>query len=236
MIRVAATADVHYGEGSVRGLGRQWQSIGEDADVLLIAGDFTSHGRAEEAELLARELEELAVPVVSVLGNHDYHSGEEKEIRDVLEQARVRVLDGEAVTLDIGGTRVGIAGIKGFGGGFVGAAGAEFGENEMKAFIRHTRSEVERFASALAELEGDVRIGLLHYSPIEATLEGEHPALFPFLGTYMLADELDRAGVDIAFHGHAHAGAEEGTTPGGIPVRNVAQQVIGAPFKIYTLE
>ena len=132
--------------------------------------------------------------------------------------------------------RVGVAGTKGFGGGFRGAHGSDFGEPEMKAFVGHTKMLSDRLERSLTGLDTDLRIALLHYAPIEATLEGERLEIYPFLGSYLLAEAVDNAGADLVLHGHAHHGAEKGRTPGGIPVRNVAQPVIRHAYNIYTLD
>jgi len=226
VIRIAAVGDLHYGEGSNEILRPSLQHLQDRADLLLLAGDLTRCGGPEEVKILADELRGLPIPVVTVLGNHDYHAGREDEVRRILEGARVRVLEGEATTIDVDGVRVGIAGTKGFGGGFRGAHGSDFGEPEMKAFVGHTKMLSDRLERALAGLDADLRIALLHYSPIEATLEGERLEIYPFLGSYLLAEAVDNAGADLALHGHAHHGAEKGRTPAGIPVRNVAQQMM----------
>lgn len=235
MIRIAAVGDLHYGVGSADLLRPSLQHLPERADLFLLAGDLTRCGGTDEIEVLANDLRGLPIPVVAVLGNHDYQSDREDEVRDVLEAAEVRVLEGEAVTLTVNGTSVGVAGTKGFGGGFRGAHGTDFGEPEMKAFVGHTKMLSDRLERALTGLRADYRIALLHYSPIEATLEGERLEIYPFLGSYLLAQAIDNVGADIVFHGHAHNGSEKGRTPAGIPVRNVAQPVIRHAYKIYTL-
>jgi Icc-related predicted phosphoesterase len=235
MIRIAAVGDLHYGVGSADILRPSLQHLPERADLLLLAGDLTRCGGTDEIEVLANDLRGLPLPVVGVLGNHDYQSDREDQVRDVLENAGVRVLEGEAVTLNVNGSTVGVAGTKGFGGGFRGAHGTDFGEPEMKAFVGHTKMLSDHLERALTSLRTDYRIALLHYSPIEATLEGERLEIYPFLGSYLLAQAIDNVGADIVFHGHAHNGAEKGRTPAGIPVRNVAQPVIRHAYKVYTL-
>jgi Icc-related predicted phosphoesterase len=201
------------------------------------AGDLTRWGKPEEVQVLADELRGLPVPMIAVLGNHDYHCGREAEVRRVLEGAGVRVLEGEGTTVDVDGVRVGIAGTKGFGGGFRGAHGSDFGEPEMKAFVGHTKMLSDRLEKALTGLDtADLRIALLHYSPIEATLEGERLEIYPFLGSYLMAEAVDNAGADLVVHGHAHHGSEKGRTPASIPVRNVAQPLIRHAYNIYTLD
>jgi Icc-related predicted phosphoesterase len=236
VIRVAAVADVHFGTESHGMLRPKLEHLRERADLLLIGGDLTRCGGPAEAQVLADELRGLPVPVVAVLGNHDYEANREAEVRVRLESAGVRVLEGEGVTLQINGLRVGIAGTKGFGGGFRGAHGSDFGEPEMKAFVGHTKLLADRLGKSLAALDTDLRIALLHYSPVEETLVGERLEIYPFLGSYLLAEAIDGAGADLVLHGHAHRGTERGQTPGGIPVRNVAQPVIEHAYNVYTLE
>ena len=232
-VRVAALGDPHAGVDTVGFLRPALADVAAHAEVLLIAGDLTRHGDPDEAAVLAGEVCELGVPVVAVLGNHDHDGDQEDKVRAVMEDAGVVVLEGESTVLDIGGTRVGIAGAKGFGGGFRGACGTEFGEREMKAFMGHTRAVAERLADALESLDADVRIVLLHFSPVPETLVGERLEIYPFLGSHLLADAVDRSGADLVVHGHAHGGSEKGTTPGGVPVRNVSQPVIGSAYRVF---
>jgi len=231
LIRVAAVGDVHFGTDTPGLLRPHLEAAAGDMDLLLLAGDLTRRGQPAEARLLAEELRGLSVPVVAVLGNHDYHHGAEREVAAVLEAAGVRVLEGDHTVVPVRGQLVGVAGVKGFGGGFAGVCATEFGEPEMKAFAASARLAGEALARALAGLACDVRIALLHYSPVEATLAGEPAALWPFLGSYLLAEAVDAGGAALAVHGHAHSGsAEVGMTPGGVPVRNVARPVIRQPF------
>ncbi|MFN2465458.1 MAG: metallophosphoesterase [Candidatus Dormibacteria bacterium] len=235
MIRVAAVADIHCGLESGGEFLAHAEALQADADVLLFAGDMTRHGDPAEAAVLARDLQELALPRVAVLGNHDYHSDKQVEIRAILEAAGVQVLEGETTVLQVAGHDLGIAGMKGFGGGFTGASGSAFGEPEMKAYYHHTEALAAQFEESLHGLRGDVRVALLHYSPVRDTCEGERPEIFPFLGSYLFADAIDRVPVDLVLHGHAHAGSEEGATAGGVPVRNVAQMVIRKPYAVFEL-
>jgi Icc-related predicted phosphoesterase len=205
------------------------------ADVLLLAGDLTNLGNQAQADVLVGELRDLPLPVVAVLGNHDYHAEAPDTVRRALEAVGVIVLEGEAVTLEIGGTRIGIAGAKGFGGGFPGACGHRFGEPEMKAFMQLTEDAARLLECNLRELEADHRIALVHYAPVKDTLAGERLEIYPFLGAYQLGEAIDRGGADLVVHGHAHHGAEKGLTPGGVPVRNVAMPLIKRPYAIYTL-
>ncbi|MFD3544675.1 metallophosphoesterase [Streptomyces sp. NPDC058655] len=238
MIRVAAVGDIHLGPGSAGTLRPAFDSLGDCADLLLLAGDLTRHGTREEARIVAGEVAELGVPVVAVLGNHDYQSDQEEAVAQELTAAGVHVLEGTGIALDIDGTRVGVAGTKGFCGGFAGRSGSEFGEPEMKAFIRYTRTCADGLEKALRELQedgSDLRIALTHFSPVSDTLAGEPLEIYPFLGSYLLAEAMDGAGADLAVHGHAHAGAEHGMTAGGVRVRNVAMPVIDRAFAVYHL-
>jgi Icc-related predicted phosphoesterase len=233
VIRVAAVGDLHVGIDSAGRLAPRLAGLADHADLFLLAGDLTQRGRPEEAKVLAEELGGVQVPTVAVLGNHDYHADEQDEVTEILERAGVRVLEGEAVVLEVGGRRVGIAGSKGFGGGFAGASASEFGEPEMKAFVGHTRTLAGRLERALAGLRADRRIVLLHYSPVAETLSGEPREIFAFLGSYLLAEAVDRVGADLVLHGHAHRGSRDGSTPGGVPVRNVAAPVIGRAYEVF---
>lgn len=238
MIRVAAVGDIHLNASNRGRLRPHLEAVGSRADLLLLAGDLTCLGNAAEAEVVAEELAPAVdqLPVFAVLGNHDYESDEEVAVAGILGRAGIRVLEGDADSLDVAGVRVAVAGGKGFGGGFVGASAGEFGEPEFKAFARQGRLAGERLRSSLRTLSADATFVLLHYSPIAATLEGERPELYPFLGSHHLADAVDEAGVDLVVHGHAHAGCETGTTPGGAAVRNVAQPVLGRPYAVYGVE
>ena len=233
MITIAAAADLHFGLDSAGSFRAVLEDLESSADLLLLAGDLTNYGDPAEARVFASEIAGLDLPVVTVLGNHDYHGGAESEIRSILEHAGVTVLEGESFSVSCDGGTVAVAGIKGFGGGFAGASAADFGEPEMKQFVAHTKAAAESIERTLSSLDGDVKVALLHYSPIEDTLKGERLEIYPFLGSYLLAEAVDRAGADIVLHGHAHTGAERGTTPGGIPVRNVAQTVLGHPYALY---
>ena len=236
MIRIAAVGDVHVGADSRGRLGPSLAEAAACADVLLIAGDLTRVGVLEEAQVLAEELQAVDVPVVAVLGNHDHHAGRPDEVAGALSASGVRVLEGDATVIDVRGSSLGIAGVIGFGGGFVGRSASEFGEPEMKAFVRRTIESAHRLEAALVGLDTDARVALMHYSPVADTLGREPLEIHPFLGSYLLAEAVDRAGADLVVHGHAHRGSERGMTPGGVKVRNVAQPVIGAPFRVYELE
>ncbi|MCT9933464.1 metallophosphoesterase [Planotetraspora sp. A-T 1434] len=234
-LRIAAVADIHLGE-DVRGHYRKkLEGIEQRAEVLLVGGDLTRHGTVQEGRVVAEELRDLPIPVVAVLGNHDYHSDANKEIIEVLRDAGITVLDDDSTVVPLDGLRLGVAGGKGFGGGFAGKCASEFGEPETKAFVRHTREIAERWRLALKGLEADHKVVLSHYSPVKDTLTGEPPEIYPFLGSYLLAEAADAEGADLFVHGHAHAGTEKGMTPGGIRVRNVALPVIEHAYVVYCL-
>jgi Icc-related predicted phosphoesterase len=236
VIRVAAVGDVHVGVDSAGRLAPRLVGLADHADLFLLAGDLTHRGRPEEAKVLAEELRGVGVPTVAVLGNHDYHSDEQDAVTEVLEEAGIRVLEGAAVVVEVRGRRLGIAGSKGFGGGFAGASASDFGEPEMKAFVGHTKALAGRLERALGGLRADRRIALLHYSPVAETLAGEPREIHAFLGSYLLAEAVDRAGADLVLHGHAHRGSRTGTTPGGVPVRNVAAPVIGRAYEVFRFD
>lgn len=232
-IRVAAVGDLHV-EPEVSGDWRQaLEPVSDQADALLLAGDLTQGGTAEEAAALAAALAEVAIPVFAVLGNHDLDACHSDWLRRILERAHVCVLEGDAAALDVRGHTLGIAGTIGFGGGFLGAEAADFGEAEMKSFVGRSRRLADSLEAALASLDAEVRIALTHYAPVADTLQGERREIHPFLGSHFLGTAIDATGADLALHGHAHLGCEEGKTPGGVIVRNVAQPVIRAPYRVF---
>jgi len=236
MIHVAAVGDVHFGPDAAGTLRPHFEHLPERADVLLLAGDLTRVGAPDEARALADELDGVGLPVVAVLGNHDYHCDRADEVRRILEGVGVSVLEGDSVVVPVNGSTLGVAGTKGFGGGFVGACGSEFGEPEMKAFMAHSRCLAERLERALSGLDTDVRVALLHYAPCPDTLLGERLEIYPFLGCYLLGEAVDRGGATLTVHGHAHRGTERGLTAGGHHVRNVAQPVIGHAYRLFCLD
>lgn len=236
MVRIAAVGDLHLGVDSGGLLAPELEGLSDKADLFLYAGDATRHGDPAEAEVFAGEMAGVAIPKVAVLGNHDYHSDQQELVAKHLEQASFTVLECDATEFRVGDVTVGIAGTKGFGGGFRDACGSDFGEPEMKAFVRHSKQIADAFAIKLEEVSyADVTVALMHYAPIPETLEGEKPEIFPFLGSYFLEDAIDAAGADIALHGHAHVGAETGATAGGTPVHNVAHPVIRSAYRIFEL-
>jgi Icc-related predicted phosphoesterase len=236
VIRIAAVGDVHFAEDMLGRFSSQWARLAERADVFLLAGDLTNIGSRRQAEALAEELSIVTIPKVAVLGNHDYHYGEPDAVRESLEAVGVNVLEGDALTLRIGERTLGIAGVKGFGGGFTGACGHDFGEPEMRSFMRATEHSAQRLEKALLGLRTDFKVAMTHYSPVKDTLAGERLEIYPFLGAFQLAEAIDRGQAHLAVHGHAHHGAERGITPRGVPVRNVAMALIKQPYGLYCLD
>lgn len=237
-LRVAATADVHYGKQSKGKLQEMFDVVTREADVLLMCGDLTDYGLPEEAELLAADIRaHLRIPVLAVLGNHDFESGHPEAVTKVMEAAGVRMLDGEAA--EIGG--VGFAGVCGFGGGFGRRMLNAWGEPLIKSFVQEAIDQALRLEQALTQLTGDRRIVLLHYAPISGTVEGESPEIFPFLGSTRLEEPINRFRVSAVFHGHAHNGTAESATMSQIPVFNVAVPLLQRdnaaqqPFRVFEL-
>ncbi|SCL65744.1 metallophosphoesterase family protein [Micromonospora peucetia] len=235
VIRIAAVGDVHLDKDVVGRFRPALDELPEHADVLLLAGDLTRHGTESEARCVATEFGGLGVPVVTVLGNHDHQCDQVPQVVKVLKDAGITVLEGDGIVLDCPGGRLGVAGVKGFGGGFAGRCASDFGEPEMKAFVGTTTQSADALSAALRGLDCDVLVALTHYSPVPDTLAGEPLEIYPFLGSYQLGQAIDSAPTALALHGHAHAGTERGTTPGGVRVRNVAHPVIKQAYSIFHL-
>ena len=217
-MRVAATADLHFTPARFSTLHDQLNRVRDEADVFVLAGDLTNFGRPDEMEPLLNVLVRLRLPVIAVLGNHDFESGREVELMRMLTQEGIKVLDGSAYERD----GVGFAGTKGFVGGFGRGVLTAFGEPEIKTFVRASIDEALKLERAMSQLRTKKRVVVLHYAPIAATVEGEAHEIYPFLGTSRLAEVIDRHGADLVVHGHAHNGKCDGKTAGGIAVHNVA--------------
>ncbi|SCL39169.1 Predicted phosphoesterase [Micromonospora rhizosphaerae] len=235
MIRIAAVGDVHMDEDVVGRFRPALEELPDCADVLLLAGDLTRHGTESEARCVAREFGGLGVPVITVLGNHEHQCDQVPQVVKVLEDVGITVLEGTGTVLECAGGRLGVAGVKGFGGGFAGRCASDFGEPEMKSFVRTTNESAEALGKALRGLDCDLLVSLTHYSPVPDTLAGEPLEIYPFLGCYQLGQAIDSAPTALALHGHAHHGTERGTTPGGVRVRNVAHPVIKQAYSIFHL-
>ena len=223
-MRIAATADLHFSPQSYDRIREQMNRVRDEADLLILAGDLTNYGRPQEMESLLNALVRIRVPIVAVLGNHDYESDQQEELMRMMTAEGVKVLDGTGYERD----GVGFAGTKGFIGGFGRGVLTAFGEREIKTFVQAAIDEALKLERALSQLRVEKRIVVLHYSPIAATVKGEAPEIFPYLGTSRLAEVVDRHGADFVVHGHAHHGAPDGVTVGGIPVHNVALGLLQA--------
>jgi Icc-related predicted phosphoesterase len=217
-VRIAAIGDLHCTKTSTGHLRAVFQHLEGRADVLLLCGDLTDYGLPEEAHLLAKELSVVKVPILGVLGNHDFHSGHVDEVVKILEEGGVKILDGDSTVL----YGLGFAGVKGFCGGFGRGTLGPWGEPAIKTFVKEALDEALKLESALARLRTERRVALLHYAPIRETVEGEPMEIFSFLGCSRLEEPLERWPVTVAFHGHAHRGSLEGKTRVGTPVYNVA--------------
>lgn len=227
IVRLAAVGDLHCTR-TAQGMYHPFlSSVGEHADILLLCGDLTDYGTPEEAQVLAKELTTaVKIPMVGVLGNHDYESGQQEEVRKILTDTGIDLLDGGSCEIH----GVGFAGVKGYIGGFGRSTLGAWGESGIKGIVREALDEALKLESALARLRTQHRIAILHYSPIQATVVGEPEFIFPFLGTSRLEEPLLRHPVSAVFHGHAHRGSLEGRTISGAPVYNVALPLLRAKF------
>ena len=226
-LRIAAVGDIHVKKTGQGGLQPLFAKATESADVILLCGDLTDYGAPEEARVLARDVTTyLRIPAIGVLGNHDFETGKQEEIKQILVDAGVTMLDGDVA--EIGG--VGFAGVKGFGGGFGRRSLGAWGEEIIKRFVHETIEEALKLEAALARLRTHQKIAVLHYAPIQATVEGEPPEIIAFLGSTRLEEPIDRYRVSTVFHGHAHHGSLEGKTKGGANVYNVAMPLLKKKF------
>ena len=223
-MRIAAVADLHVRAGDEERVRGMFATVHEEADVLVLAGDLTDHGRPGETESLVRGLHEVGVPVVAVLGNHDHEAGNERDMMRMLGSSGIHILDRRRPTAIVDG--IGFAGVKGFGGGYGQRLVRGFGEDSLKAFVSASVVEAEALRSALLSLTTTTKVAVLHYSPIEATIEGETRDIWSFLGTSRLEAAIDEGHASLCIHGHAHHGALEGATARGAPVRNVSLPVL----------
>ncbi|MBJ7413681.1 MAG: metallophosphoesterase [Phenylobacterium sp.] len=228
-LRLAAIGDLHVGENAERPYRDLFAKISQEADVLALCGDLTNFGKTSEAEILAEDLRVCTIPVVGVLGNHDYECGQPSEVSRILHEAGMKVLDGEALEIE----GVGFAGCKGFIGGFGRHMLSAFGEPEIKAFVQASVDENLKLESSLRMLRNERIVVVTHYAPVQETLEGEPPEIFAFLGSARMGETIDRFdGVTCAIHGHAHRGVHEGRTARGVPVYNVARPILNRDLGI----
>ena len=236
-VRVAAAGDIHVRETNAEQVGEAFRAIAAEADLILLAGDLTTHGEPGQAAFLADACEGLELPpVAAVLGNHDHHCARAQELTAALEDAGIAVLDRSSRVYEIGGVEVGVVGAKGFVGGFAGSHLPDFGEPLLRQVYRETSEEVEAIRAGLvAVAHCPVRIVLLHYAPVEDTLAGEPPGIHTFLGSSRLADPIREHEPDLVLHGHAHAGSFEGSI-GPTPVHNVSVPVMKRDFWVFELK
>jgi Icc-related predicted phosphoesterase len=236
MIRIAAAGDVHASGSARSRIEESFAAIERDADLVLLAGDLTTHGTPDQAQVLADAVRGLSVPVCAVLGNHDLHSDRGDEVAAIVADAGVLVLDRSSTVLQLGAEEVGIVGTKGFVGGFAGSQLPDFGEPLLRRVYAETTEEVEAVRRGLQEVAHcPIRIVLLHYAPTPDTLEGEPPGIWTYLGCDRLAVPIAEHRPDVVLHGHAHAGSFEGAI-GDVPVYNVAVHVTGRDFYVFDLE
>jgi uncharacterized protein len=236
MIRIAAAGDVHASEATRERVESAFARIEAEADVILLAGDLTTTGEPEQAKVLADACRDISIPVFAVLGNHDYHAGRSADVSALLAEAGVRMLDRSAQMCEVAGMQLGVVGAKGFVGGFPGCVLPDFGEPLLREVYAETGHEADAIAQGLREIvHSDLRIVLLHYAPVEATVMGEPAGIHVLLGSDRLATPIAEFGADLVLHGHAHAGSFEGHI-GQIPVYNVAVHVTGRDFWIFELE
>ena len=230
-MRIAATADIHFSPQSYDRIREPMQHVRDEADLLVIAGDLTNYGKPDEIESLLNALLRLRVPVVAVLGNHDYESGRHDELIRLMAAEGIKVLDGTAYERD----GVGFAGTKGFPGGFGRGVLTAFGEPEVKAFVQAALDETMKLERALMQLRAEKRVVVTHYAPVVDTVRGEPEQIFPYLGSSRLSEVIDRHGAVLALHGHAHHGCADGHTTGGVPVHNVALSLLqrGEPARAF---
>lgn len=227
VVRLAAVADLHYTTKSHGALRDMFSQITRDADVFLLCGDLTDVGLPQEADVLVKDLSVyLKIPMIAVLGNHDFETGNQDEVRRILVDAGIHVLDGTAYEIH----GIGFAGVKGFAGGFGRVALQPWGEDAIKRFVQEAVNEASKLESALSRLQTDQRVVLLHYSPIRTTVVGENIEIFPFLGSSRLEEPINRYKPAAVFHGHAHGGNPEGRTGEGVPVYNASQAVLRRAF------
>lgn len=235
-MRIAATADIHFSPQSYDRIREPFSHVREEADVLVIAGDLTNYGKPDEMHSLLNALVRLRIPIIAVLGNHDYESGQEQELMKMMTTEGIKVLDGSSYERD----GVGFAGTKGFIGGFGRGVLTAFGEREIKAFVQASIDETMKLERALSMLRTEKTVIVTHYAPVSETVRGEPVEIWPYLGSSRLAEVIDRHGAALAVHGHAHHGQLDGKTTAGVPVHNVALSLLLSqqpprPYRVFDI-
>jgi len=233
-MRIAAVADLHYSPQTYDKIREQMLRVRDDADLLVIAGDLTNYGKVSEMDSLLTMLVRLRIPIVAVLGNHDFESGQQDELMRLMAAEGIKILDGSGYERE----GVGFAGTKGFLGGFGRGILTGFGEQEVKTFVQAAIDEAQKLERAMSQLRTERRVVVVHYAPIAETVKGEPPEIFPYLGNSRLAEVVDRHGANLVLHGHAHHGSPDGKTTGGIPVHNVALPIlqstgVATPYRVF---
>lgn len=234
-IRLAATGDLHVHEKSEDLFKPAFRDLNEQADIFVLAGDLTATGKISQIEVLISELSPVQIPIVAVLGNHEFHNHKQIQIRQLLMKQGIHVLDGNCVRFEVNGLSIGFSGAKGFLAGFGKQAIPDFGEQSLKLLVDELYHEMHKMQRGLKRLDTDIKVLVMHYSPTKDTLRGEHPEIYAFLGSQVLGIPADDLDVDLIIHGHSHYGVEEGFTAGGTPVRNVCIPVLKKPYTIYEL-
>ena len=234
-VRIAAVGDIHVREGTEGRVRASFEELRGRVDLVLLAGDLTTSGKPEEAAVLAAACRDFGLPVITVLGNHDWHQDRADELTAILSEAGIVVLDRDHTTVEVNGLRVGVVGAKGFVGGFPGSHLPDFGEPALRMVYAETTAEIKGIARGLQEVATcEVRIVLLHYAPTEETLAGEPEGIWAFLGTDRMAGPIREHEPDMVLHGHAHIGTFEGAI-GTVPVYNVSVPLIGKDFWVFEL-
>jgi uncharacterized protein len=232
-VRIAAVGDLHYDVNRSTSFRNMFASVNKHADILVLCGDMTTHGKPEQMQAFVEELAGLEIPIVAVLGNHDHEAGMADELTAILKGRGVHVLDGDSIVID----DIGFVGTKGFAGGFGRGALAPFGELLIKEFVQAALDEALKLENGLRSVHASVKVVVLHYAPIVGTIEGEPETIWPFLGSSRLLQPIEMIGADVVFHGHAHHGKLDARTPAGIPVYNVALPILeerGERFHVWT--
>lgn len=235
-IRIAAAGDIHCAEEERVRLQAAFADAEREADVILLAGDLTTYGEPEQGAVLAQVTSEIETPIFAVLGNHDWHADRHEELAATLRDGGIRLLDRTAERCTVSGVEIGIAGTKGFVGGFSDSLLPDFGEPLLRRVYAETSAEVAALDRGLKAIQDcDVRIALLHYAPTTSTIVGERETIWAFLGSERFEGPIEANRPDAVFHGHGHGGTFAGSV-GEIPVFNVGAAVPVKDFWLFEFE